>query len=431
MKVLLLGSGGREHALAWSLARSRKLEELVCAPGSAALARLGACADADILDPKAVSRLCMERRPDLVIVGPEAPLEAGVADELRADGLAVFGPSRAAARLETSKIFAKDFMVRHGLPTAAWRACRDASQARKAVSELGAPVVVKADGLAGGKGVRVCATKEDALEAVSDFMEAKTLGRAGEGLVVEEFLEGTELSALALTDGKTFRLLPFARDHKRLNDGDKGPNTGGMGVFAPVAVDAEMERKIRTEIFERTLNGLKADGLDYRGVLYAGLILHHSTPKLLEFNCRFGDPETQAILPLIKNDLLAALRAAAEGRLERAKLEIRAGACACVVLASEGYPAKPVTGRSIEGLEALEDQEGLMVFHSGTAGGPGNWTTSGGRVLGVSAWAATPEAARRAAYEAAGRIRFEGMQCRRDIGASVLETVIPAPTSGR
>ena len=279
MKVLLLGSGGREHALAWSFSRSRDLEELICAPGSAALSRFGRCLKGDILDPKSVSRMCLEYRPDLVVIGPEAPLEAGVADELRADGAAVFGPSRSAARLETSKIFAKDFMIRHGLPTAAWRECRTPEQAKKAVEELGAPVVVKADGLAGGKGVRVCATKTEALAAVSDFMEAKSLGAAGEGLVIEEFLEGPELSALALTDGKAFKLLPFSRDHKRLEDGDKGPNTGGMGVVAPVAVDEETAKKIKTEIFERTLIGLKADGIGYIGLLYAGLILTNAGPK--------------------------------------------------------------------------------------------------------------------------------------------------------
>ncbi|MBI4679596.1 MAG: phosphoribosylamine--glycine ligase [Elusimicrobia bacterium] len=422
--VLVLGSGGREHALAWKLSRSPGLGKLFCAPGSDAIAGHAACVRLDILDAPAVTGFCGHNGIGLVVVGPEAPLEAGVADALRREGVPVFGPGRDAARLETSKVFAKDFMARHGIPTAGHRVASSAAAAKEALRTYPPdryPVVLKADGLAQGKGVRICEDRAEALGAVDDFMESKSLGRAGETIVLEECLEGPELSVMALVDGKSFSLLPFSRDHKRLGDGNTGPNTGGMGAFAPVAVDADLARRIEGEVLTRCIEGLARDGLDYRGVLYAGLMLTVDGPKTLEFNCRFGDPEAQAVLPLLQEDLLEVLLEVAGGNLSGRRVKSSGDACLCVVMASEGYPNKPVVGQKIDGLEAAPD-DGLMVFHSGTARSADGWITKGGRVLGVTASAPSLAGAREKAYAGVSRIRFDGMQCRRDVGAGMTET---------
>ncbi len=420
MKCLLLGSGGREHALAWKLSQSPKLEKLFCAPGSQAISALAERASLDMLDPQAVSAFCAKNRIALVVVGPEAPLAAGVADVLSEKGIMVFGPGRLAARLESSKSFAKQFMGRHEIPTASFEVCAEPGQALKALKAMELPVVVKADGLAAGKGVRVCRSSQEALSAVRDFMEKETLGPAGKTVVIEEFLEGPELTVMALTDGKSHALLPPSRDHKRLKDEDQGPNTGGMGAYAPVPLDEKTLAKIKA-ILDQVLSGLAAEGLDYRGVLYAGLMLTAQGPRVLEFNCRFGDPEAQAVLPLLETDLLDLAQACAERRLQELKLSVRTGACLCLVLASEGYPEKPRTGRPINGLESLAPSPDLMVFHAGTLRQDGQWLTAGGRVLGVTALGRDLSQARERAYEAASRIGFEGVHFRRDIAGRVLQ----------
>ncbi|MBI5240229.1 MAG: phosphoribosylamine--glycine ligase [Elusimicrobia bacterium] len=419
MKVLILGSGGREHALAWRTAQSRLVQKLYCAPGSDAIAALAECVALDPCDGLSVAGFCAEKGVDLVIVGPEGPLAAGVADVLRKAAVRVFGPGQAAARLEYSKSFAKRFLTRHRIPTARGRSCATTAEAASAIDSMKGPLVVKADGLAAGKGVRVCADREEAKETVEDFMRLKTLQAAGETVVIEECLCGPELSVLALVDGRTYKLLPHSRDHKRLLDGDKGPNTGGMGAFAPVETSAELEASIRG-IFDAVLAGLRADGLDYRGVLYAGLMLTAQGPKVLEFNCRFGDPETQAILPLLDCDLAALCLACAEGRLGPAEFKVRPGACVCVTLASENYPRAPMTGRPITGIEEFPAREDLMLFHAGTARPGGLWTTAGGRVVGVTARAADAAAAKRLAYEGVSRLSFDGMHYRRDIAGEIL-----------
>lgn len=414
MNVLLLGSGGREHALAWKLASEPGLKTLYSAPGSDAIAELAERVELDILDGKAAAAFCAKKKVDLVVIGPEAPLEAGVADELRAGGIPVFGPGRAAARLESSKAFAKSFMLRHKIPTARFEAFSSPQLARSAAEAWRLPVVVKADGLAAGKGVFVCPDSNSALGAITELMERKIMGRAGETVILEDALEGEELSVMALVDGINYQFLPFSRDHKRLRDGDQGPNTGGMGAYAPVSVPASLESAIRREVFDRALKGLSAQGLDYRGLLYAGLMLTRKGLFVLEFNCRFGDPETQAVIPLIDSGFLESLRACADGRLNSARLSVKKGSALCVTLASQGYPGKPVTGRVISGLPREQNAQ-APVFHAGTAKGPKGWLTTGGRVLSVTGVGRNISDARERAYETVSRISFEGMHYRKDI----------------
>ncbi|HAM34606.1 MAG TPA: phosphoribosylamine--glycine ligase [Elusimicrobia bacterium] len=419
MKLLILGSGGREHALAWKAAQSRLVQKLYCAPGSDAISAAAECVGLDPCDGVAVAGFCAEKGVDLVLVGPEAPLAAGTADILRKTGVRVFGPGKDAARLESSKAFAKDFMSRHGVPTARGRVFASAQEAAAALDAMRFPLVVKADGLASGKGVRVCQDRAEALDTIADFMKFKTLHAAGETVVIEECLSGPELSVLAFCDGKTYKLLPYSRDHKRLLDGDKGPNTGGMGAFAPVETSPALDRAIGA-IFDQILRGLSADRLEYRGVLYAGFMLTDEGPKVLEFNCRFGDPETQALMPLLESDLAALALSCAEGRLSPSEIKIRPGACVCVTVASENYPRAPMTGRRISGLDDLRASEDLIVFHAGTALQSGEWITTGGRVLTVTAAGPDLPCARRRAYEAVSRISFDGMHFRRDIAGEAL-----------
>ena len=415
MKVLLVGSGAREHALAWKLRQSPLLEELHCVPGSGALRALAYCPALKAEDHDAVAGYCAERGIGLVVVGPEAPLAAGLADSLRGRGLKVFGPKRQGAQLESSKEFAKRFMQRNGIPTAACSVFGSPEEARRGIkANRTYPVVIKADGLAAGKGVRICAGEAEALAAVEDFMERRVYGGSGDKVVMEEFLTGREASVMALTDGRTLALLPVSRDHKRLRDGDAGPNTGGMGAVCPVELPAAAMAEIKAEVLGRFLAGLKAEGIDYRGVIYAGLMLTPKGPKVLEFNVRFGDPETEALLPAVKTDLLPLFDACARGELGDAKIELTGETCVAVVAAAAGYPEAPEKGRAIKGL--AEGENGALVFHAGTALRAGEWTTAGGRVLAVCAGGPGLEAARAKAYAALGKISFEGMQYRKDIG---------------
>ena len=417
MKVLLVGGGGREHALAWKLAQSQRLRALVAAPGNPGIAALADCAPVKDGAVDELVALAWRERPDLVVVGPELPLSLGLADRLRAAGLSVFGPSQAAARIESSKAFAKDLMARHGIPTAAFHVFTRAEAARAYCRELGAPVVVKTDGLAAGKGAIVCASLDEADRAVALCLEDGAFGDAGRTVVVEEFMTGEEVSFFALSDGVS--ALPFgaAQDHKTVWDGDRGPNTGGMGAYSPAPVfDTEVQERAMAQIVRPTIAALAKEGCPYQGVLYVGLMLTPAGPRVVEFNCRFGDPECQAILPRLDQDLLPLLDAVAQGRGLPASLAWRREASVCVVAASGGYPGPYDTGLTITGVEEAGRLLGVTVFHAGTARRDGVLVTAGGRVLGVQALGGDIAGAIARAYAALDRIAFPGMHARRDIG---------------
>ncbi|HKE98223.1 MAG TPA: phosphoribosylamine--glycine ligase [Actinomycetes bacterium] len=420
MRVAVLGSGGREHALVAALARSPAVEALFVVPGNAGTA--GAAenvAGVRITDPAAVAAWVEEAGADLTVVGPEAPLVAGVADALGARGHLVVGPSAAAARIEGSKAFAKEVMAAAGVPTAAAAAFADPAEALAALGGFGPPWVVKADGLAAGKGVTVTADRAAAEAAVTDALVAGVHGAAGRVVLLEEHLDGPEASVFGLCDGERVVALAPARDYKRVGEGGRGPNTGGMGAYSPLAdVPPEVVERVRSEILEPTVRELAARGAPYRGVLYAGLALTRGGPKVIEFNCRLGDPEAQAVLPRLASDPAALLLAAAEGRLDRCEVAWDPRACVTVVVASGGYPGGYRTGFAIGGLDDAAALDGVQVYHAGTAAGPGGEIlTAGGRVLAVSALAEDVRAARSLAYQAAERIRFEGAYLRRDIAA--------------
>lgn len=421
MRVLVLGSGGREHAIVRKLVESPQVTRVFCAPGNGGTAGIAEnVTGVDIDDPKAVADLALKLTCDLVIIGPEAPLVAGVADEVAGRIVRVFGPRASAARLEGSKEFAKDLMRHNAIPTGEHATFTDIDSALAYVREVGAPIVVKADGLAAGKGVTVAMNIPAAEEAVHECLEGR-FGEAGTTCLIEEFLEGPECSLLAFTDGATVRPMLPVQDHKRAFDHDAGPNTGGMGAYTPVsAVGAEALREM-TELLERTVAGLTADGIEYRGVLYGGFVLTDDGPKVLEYNARFGDPETQVIIPMLVTDLLDVLLAVADGKLADVELEWREGACITVVLASGGYPGSYETGMRITGIDEAEAVDGVVVYHAGTAlNDDGELVTAGGRVLDVTAVAPTFEEARERAYAAVSRISFEGMHYRHDIGFRAL-----------
>jgi phosphoribosylamine--glycine ligase len=423
LTLLLIGSGGREHALAWALARSPRVAQVYIAPGNAgtewpAAAEMAAATNVALSadDAPALLAFARERRVDLTVVGPEAPLAAGVVDLFQAAGLPIFGPSRAAARLEASKSFAKDFMRACAIPTGGYATFTDYESARRYLTGTG-PVVVKADGLAAGKGVLICDDEEAAQAALRQVMLAREFGAAGDTVVVEERLSGPEVSVLAFSDGRTVALMPPARDHKRVYDGDRGPNTGGMGAFAPPPdVGAALVDEIRRTVLQPAVDGMAARGTPYVGVLYAGMMLTAAGPRVLEFNCRFGDPETQAILPLLDSDLAEIMLACVEGRLDQIEVRWQRGACATVVLASEGYPGAYPKGRPISGLDGAAGRAAVAVFHAGTARQDGRVVTAGGRVLAVSATGDDLPAALSRAYAGVECIHFEGMHYRKDIG---------------
>ncbi|MFI5374418.1 MAG: phosphoribosylamine--glycine ligase [Candidatus Rokuibacteriota bacterium] len=419
--VLLVGGGGREHALAWKLAQSPGLGGMIAAPGNPGIAAHARCVPVKDTAIDELVALGQQERPDLVVVGPETPLALGLADRLRAVGLAVFGGSAAAARLESSKVFAKDLMARHRIPTARFGTFRAAAAARAYCRELGAPLVVKADGLAAGKGVVVCRTLEEADAAVAQCLEARAFGDAGQTVVIEGFLEGEEASFFALADGTSVLPLTAAQDHKTVWDDDRGPNTGGMGAYSPAPVlDAGMQERVMAEIVRPTIAAMAAEGVPYRGVLFVGLMITREGPKVIEFNCRFGDPECQAILPRLEDDLLALLLAAATGKGLPPALSWSPRSSVCVVMTSGGYPGHYETGRAITGVEAAAGLAGVNVFHAGTALAGGALVTAGGRVLGVQASGADVASAIRTAYAAVERIRFDGAHYRRDIGHHAL-----------
>ncbi len=421
MKVLILGSGGREHALAWAVKRSTRVTEVVCAPGNGGIAQVARCVPVDLKDLNAMVRLAQAEQPDLTIVGPELPLSLGIVDALQELGMRVFGPTQEAARLESSKAFAKQFMKRHQIPTAKYAVCSNSAELEKAVDYFHPPIVVKADGLAAGKGVIICPSRNIALEAAHGLFTGSLLGEAAEQVVIEEFLEGDELSFLCLSDGVHVTPLVPAQDHKRIGEGDTGPNTGGMGVYSTDAMlDGGMQEWVMHHIAEPTVRGMAEEGTPFAGVLYIGLMMTARGPEVLEYNARFGDPETQAILLRLESDLVDVLEACIDGRLNEVEMRWSPGASACVVASSSGYPGSYKTGFPIAGLGSAAQVPGVEVFHSGTSRVGSQLVTSGGRVLGVTATGDSLEQALSRAYQAMAEIEFEGIYYRCDIGHRAL-----------
>jgi phosphoribosylamine--glycine ligase len=418
MKILVIGSGGREHALLWKLSQSPRVTQLLCAPGNAGTARIATNHPFAASDLQGLADLAKAERVDLTIVGPDDPLASGIVDLFQQQGLRVFGPVAAAALLEASKSFAKDFMVRHGIPTAGSVTFSDSSAALTHCRMSDYPLVVKADGLALGKGVVIAQNIAEAEAAIREIMIDKVFGDAGNTVVIEEFLTGPECSLHALIDGKNYILFPDAKDHKRALDGDQGLNTGGMGTISPSrVVDEAMRKRLEREVLEPFVKGLAADGLPFQGMLFPGLMMTPNGPKVLEFNCRFGDPETQSLMRRLKSDLLDLIEATIDGTLADARPQWDQRVAVCVVLASGGYPGPIEKGKVITGIEEASADPDVVVFHAGTALKEGHVVTNGGRVLGVTALGATLEEARQKAYAAADKIAFEEKQLRRDIGA--------------
>ncbi|HYV57592.1 MAG TPA: phosphoribosylamine--glycine ligase [Candidatus Nitrosopolaris sp.] len=418
MRVLVVGGGGREHALVWRLRQSPRVEALYCAPGNAGIAADAECVAIAVDDLPGLERFARERRIDLTVVGPELPLTLGLVDRFAATELRAFGPTAAAARLEGSKAFTKELCRRYDVPGAAFGVFRDPAAAKDYIQKIGAPVVVKADGLASGKGVFICATVAEAARAVDELMRDRVLGEAGAQVVVEEFLEGEEVSFMALSDGTTVLPLATSQDHKRVHDGDRGPNTGGMGAYSPAPImGPALHERVMREIIEPVVRGLAREGTPYVGVLYAGLMVQGDRAKLLEFNARFGDPEAQVLLVRLRSDLLDLLERATSGRLAGVSIDWDPRSAVCIVLAAEGYPGTVERGRPITGVDAVRN---ALVFHAGTRRNEGTLVTDGGRVLGVTALGDTIGAAVEAAYGAAACIHWPGMHYRRDIGHRAL-----------
>ncbi len=424
MRVLVIGSGGREHALCWKLAQGEGVREVFCAPGNAGIAQAARCVPIDPSNIVELADFAQGIKIDLTVVGPELPLTLGIADEFERRGLPIFGPSQAASEIEGSKVFSKQFMLKHDIPTAACRICESAEQALDYLKskEVSFPAVIKADGLASGKGVLIVEDRKQAQQAVEMMMVEKKFGVAGERILVEEFLEGSETSFFVFSDGSRVVPMVTCQDHKRALDDDKGPNTGGMGAYSPAVLNQETFKQILNDIMIPVVSGLAAEGRTYKGVLYAGIMMTEKGPKALEFNARFGDPECQVLMPRLNSDLVQVLLAAAEGHLDRVKLEWHRASAACVVLASGGYPGAFETGKPIDGMAEAAAQTGVVIFHAATKeGDAGRLVSSGGRVLGVVGLGTDLAQAVERAYAGARSIRFEGMQYRHDIGKQALE----------
>lgn len=417
MKVLVVGGGGREHAICWKLAQSDKVDELYCAPGNAGIANVAKCVAVGAEDIEGICKFAAEEKIDLAVIGPEVPLAMGIVDELEKVGVKVFGPNKKCSQLEASKAFTKAFLARHNIPTAGYKEFTNKEELLDAVGIYGYPMVIKADGLAAGKGVVIAENEADAKNAIEEMMGAKVFGSAGDKIVVEEFLTGVEASMLCFVDENTIVPMESAQDYKRIFDNDKGPNTGGMGTYSPsLLFTPELEAQIREQILEPTLKGFQKDGLDFKGVLFIGLMLSDEGPKVIEFNNRFGDPETQSVLARMDSDLVDIFTAVTENKLADVEIKWKDERAVCVVLASGGYPGSYEKGKVITGLNDVEDD--IIVFHAGTKFGanPGEIVTSGGRVLGVTATGKTHDEARAKAYENLKKINFEGAQHRNDIG---------------
>jgi phosphoribosylamine--glycine ligase len=421
MRVLVVGSGGREHALAWKIRQSPLVDKIFCAPGNGGISQIAECVDIKADDIAGLTVFASRNKIDLTVIGPETPLSGGITDKFCANGLRVFGPSKEAARLESSKVFMKELAKKCGIPTAKFEVFTDSAAAKKYINGLKGRFVVKADGLAAGKGVVVCSSKREGLEAVEAMMERKIFNDAGKKVIIEECLEGEEASIIVVTDGKDAVPLASAQDHKRIFDGDKGPNTGGMGAYSPAPVVPEkMMDAVMKDIIKPAIDGLSKEGIKYTGALYAGLMIDGSGPKLLEFNCRFGDPETQAILPRLKSDFVELIEASVDDEIDIVSLQWDERPCVSVVISSGGYPGEYKTGFEIEGLDALEKMKDVHVFHAGTKIADGKTVTSGGRVLNVTALGSDIKDAIGRCYNAVNLIEFEGMHFRRDIGYRAL-----------
>lgn len=421
MKVLVIGGGGREHALVWSLKKSPVVTEVLCAPGNGGIAEIARCIPVDVNSLAAMVHLVEAERPDLTVIGPEVPLALGLVDQLERRRLRVFGPTQAAARLESSKAFAKSFMQRHAIPTAAYAVCATIDEVREQLRSFSAPVVVKADGLAAGKGVVICNTHLEAEQAAAEMFSGALLGTHEREVVLEEFLTGDELSFFALCDGKHAVEIASAQDHKRVGEGDTGPNTGGMGAYSTDGLATPAMREwLLKNVAQKVVDGMASEGTPFRGILFCGLMMSPRGPMVLEFNTRFGDPETEAILLRMETDIVDLINASIDGTANRLTVKMKPGASACVIAASGGYPGKYVSGKVIHGLTANGSREDLVVFHAGTAAKDGQIVTSGGRVLAVTAVAADLRAALDKCYAELSKINFEGMHYRRDIGHRAL-----------
>lgn len=423
MKVLVIGGGGREHAICWKLSKSPKVDELYCAPGNAGIAEVAKCVDIGVMDFEKIADFAKKEAFDLVVVGPDDPLAGGIVDVLEEKGLRVFGPRKNAAILEGSKAFSKDLMKKYGIPTAAYETFDTPEAALKYLETAPVPIVLKADGLALGKGVLICNTREEAKEGVKTLMLDKQFGHAGDRIVVEQFMTGREVSVLSFVDGKTIKIMTSAQDHKRAKDGDQGLNTGGMGTFSPSPFyTKEVDEFCRKYIYQATVDAMKSEGREFKGIIFFGLMLTADGPKVLEYNARFGDPETQVVLPRMKNDIVDVFEACVDGTLDQIDLQFEDNAAVCVVLASAGYPEHYEKGKKITGLENFKDKDGYYVFHAGSKfDAEGNILTNGGRVLGVTATGKDLKEARVNAYKATEWIHFENKYMRHDIGHAIDE----------
>ena len=429
MKVLVVGSGGREHALIWKILESPEVDKVYCAPGNGGIAGIAKCVNIEATDIKGLAQFAKRKGIGLTVVGPELPLTMGIVDYFKDRGLTIFGPDKLASEIEGSKTFAKDFMKKYHIPTAEYTVFTDYDAVVRAIHEMEPPVVLKADGLAAGKGVFVCMNRGEAFDGVDRIMKKRVFGQAGESMIVEEFLSGEEASLLAMTDGDNLVILPGAQDHKAIFEGDIGPNTGGMGAYAPPPViNEKMLEIVKEKIFIPTIRGMKAEGRNYSGVLYVGLMITSQGPKVLEFNCRFGDPEIQAILPLVETDFVDLMLATIQGRLNNYQLQIKNMAAVCVVMASGGYPGFYEKGKTIHGLDRVDPD--ILIFHAGTKVKGRNLVTSGGRVLGITAYGETIKSAVQKVYRSIGNITFDGAYYRRDIGHRALTlNKIKSPSS--
>ena len=423
MKVLVIGGGGREHAICWKLSKSPKVDELYCAPGNAGIAEVAKCVDIGVMDFEKMADFAKKEAFDLVVVGPDDPLAGGIVDVLEEKGLRVFGPRKNAAILEGSKAFSKDLMKKYGIPTAAYETFDTPEAALNYLETAPVPIVLKADGLALGKGVLICNTREEAKEGVKTLMLDKQFGHAGDRIVVEQFMTGREVSVLSFVDGKTIKIMTSAQDHKRAKDGDQGLNTGGMGTFSPSPFyTPEVDEFCKKHIYQATVDAMKAEGREFKGIIFFGLMLTADGPKVLEYNARFGDPETQVVLPRMKNDIVDVFEACVDGTLDQIDLQFEDNAAVCVVLASDGYPEHYEKGKKITGLENFKDKDGYYVFHAGSKfDAEGNILTNGGRVLGVTATGKDLKEARANAYKATEWVEFGNKYMRHDIGKAIDE----------
>lgn len=422
MKVLIVGSGGREHTIAWKVSQSKKVDKIYCAPGNAGIAQIAECVDIGAMEFEKLAAFAKEKEIDLTVVGMDDPLVGGIVDEFEKSGLRVFGPRKNAAILEGSKAFSKDLMKKYNIPTAKFETFDSSEKAMEYLETSEYPIVLKADGLALGKGVLICNTKEEAIEGVKSLMLDKKFGSAGNTIVIEEFMTGREVSVLSFVDGSTIKIMTSAQDHKRAKDGDRGLNTGGMGTFSPSPFyTQEVDEFCKKYIYQATVDAMKSEGREFKGIIFFGLMLTENGPKVLEYNARFGDPEAQVVLPRMKNDIVEVFEACIDGNLDKIDLEFEDNAAVCVVLASEGYPVSYEKGFEIKGLEKFEDKDSYFVFHAGTKLSDNKIVTNGGRVLGVTATGSDLKQARANAYEAVKWIEFDNKYMRNDIGKAIDE----------